>query len=189
MREPRQTTQRDLDALERHAGYQGRRCRTPAVVIPTHQATSGSPARARRRRSTSAPRRSSNASAVSLPGVSLGTIYRTLDILRGIGLVQASLMPAAAATYEAALEKHHHLLCTECDDDHERERRPTSPRSHVRSPRSMASAKSTASWRHGRCARCAGSLRGSAAARRRSERPSRTARGRSRGRSAILRNA
>lgn len=51
-----------------------------------------------------------------LPGVSLGTIYRTLDILRGIGLVQIFSHAGGAAKYEAALEKHHHLVCTHCGD-------------------------------------------------------------------------
>ena len=49
-----------------------------------------------------------------LPGVSLGTIYRTLDILRSIGLVQVFAHAGGAAKYEAALDKHHHLLCTQC---------------------------------------------------------------------------
>jgi Fe2+ or Zn2+ uptake regulation protein len=48
-----------------------------------------------------------------LPAVSLGTIYRTLDILRGIGLVQIFLF-GGAARYEAALDKHHHLVCVAC---------------------------------------------------------------------------
>jgi Fe2+ or Zn2+ uptake regulation protein len=48
------------------------------------------------------------------PGVSLGTIYRTLDILREIGLVQVFSYGGSAARYEATLEKHHHLLCLEC---------------------------------------------------------------------------
>jgi len=51
-----------------------------------------------------------------LPGVSLGTIYRTLDILRSIGLVQIFAYAGAAAKYEAALDKHHHLVCTRCAD-------------------------------------------------------------------------
>ncbi len=51
-----------------------------------------------------------------LPGVSLGTIYRTLDILRGIGLVQIFSHAGGAAKYEAALEKHHHLVCTQCGE-------------------------------------------------------------------------
>lgn len=51
----------------------------------------------------------------SLPSVSLGTVYRTLDILRDIGLVQAFSHAGAAARYEAALDKHHHLLCVNCN--------------------------------------------------------------------------
>jgi Fe2+ or Zn2+ uptake regulation protein len=49
-----------------------------------------------------------------VPDVSLGTIYRTLDILRAIGLVQAFSFAGGAARYEAALAKHHHLLCSSC---------------------------------------------------------------------------
>jgi Fe2+ or Zn2+ uptake regulation protein len=49
-----------------------------------------------------------------LPGVSLGTIYRTLDILREIGLVQIFSFGGIAARYEATLEKHHHMLCSTC---------------------------------------------------------------------------
>jgi Fur family ferric uptake transcriptional regulator len=49
-----------------------------------------------------------------MPGVSLGTIYRTLEILREIGLVQAFSFAGSAARYEAALDKHHHLLCLDC---------------------------------------------------------------------------
>ncbi len=49
-----------------------------------------------------------------LPGVSLGTIYRTLDILRELGLVQIFTFGGIAARYEVALEKHHHLLCSVC---------------------------------------------------------------------------
>ncbi len=51
---------------------------------------------------------------LELPGVSLGTIYRTLDILRSIGLVQIFSYAGGAAKYEAALDKHHHLVCTQC---------------------------------------------------------------------------
>jgi Fur family ferric uptake transcriptional regulator len=51
-----------------------------------------------------------------LPGVSLGTIYRTVDILREIGLVQVFAHNGMAARYEASLSKHHHLLCDVCHD-------------------------------------------------------------------------
>jgi Fe2+ or Zn2+ uptake regulation protein len=49
-----------------------------------------------------------------IPGVSLGTIYRTLDILRDIGLVQMFTHDSDAARFEASLDKHHHLLCSHC---------------------------------------------------------------------------
>jgi Fe2+ or Zn2+ uptake regulation protein len=49
-----------------------------------------------------------------MPGVSLGTIYRTLDILRKSGLVQMFSSGGSAARYEAAADKHHHLLCSIC---------------------------------------------------------------------------
>jgi Fur family peroxide stress response transcriptional regulator len=49
-----------------------------------------------------------------MPAVSLGTVYRTLEILRGLGLVQSFAYGSDAARYEAALDKHHHLLCTTC---------------------------------------------------------------------------
>ena len=52
-----------------------------------------------------------------LPAVSLGTVYRTLDILRGIGLVQIFAF-GGAARYEAALDKHHHLVCVSCSEIH-----------------------------------------------------------------------
>jgi Fur family ferric uptake transcriptional regulator len=51
-----------------------------------------------------------------LPGVSLGTIYRTVDILREIGLVQIFTHNGMAARYEASLSKHHHLICDVCHD-------------------------------------------------------------------------
>ena len=51
-----------------------------------------------------------------LPGVSLGTIYRTVDILREIGLVQVFTHAGMAARYEASLSKHHHLVCNTCGD-------------------------------------------------------------------------
>jgi Fe2+ or Zn2+ uptake regulation protein len=53
---------------------------------------------------------------MDMPGVSLGTIYRTLDILRSIGLVQLFSFAGTAARYEAALDKHHHLVCAVCHE-------------------------------------------------------------------------
>lgn len=53
---------------------------------------------------------------VELPAVSLGTIYRTVDILHEIGLVQIFVHNGMAARYEAALDRHHHLVCDVCHD-------------------------------------------------------------------------
>ena len=49
-----------------------------------------------------------------LPSLGLATIYRTLDLLRELGLVQMVQFPGTAARYEARLDRHHHLLCTRC---------------------------------------------------------------------------
>ncbi|MBC5810937.1 MAG: transcriptional repressor [Candidatus Eremiobacteraeota bacterium] len=56
-----------------------------------------------------------------LPATSLGTIYRTLEILRALGLVQVFSYDGSAARFERSREKHHHLTCTVCrrvDDVH-----------------------------------------------------------------------
>jgi len=49
-----------------------------------------------------------------LPGISLGTVYRTLDILRGIGLVTVFSLPGSAARYERGSGDHHHIVCSDC---------------------------------------------------------------------------
>ncbi|HVA36980.1 MAG TPA: Fur family transcriptional regulator [Candidatus Dormibacteraeota bacterium] len=49
-----------------------------------------------------------------LPSLGLATIYRTLDLLRELGLVQMVQFPGTAARYEARLDKHYHLLCARC---------------------------------------------------------------------------
>lgn len=97
-----------------------------------------------------------------LPAVSLGTIYRTLDILRGIGLVQM-FVHGGAARYEAALDKHHHLICVACGEI-----------TNVPAPEVSAIALAVAQDNRytgidatltvtGRCARCAGLPRSGAA--------------------------
>jgi Fe2+ or Zn2+ uptake regulation protein len=49
-----------------------------------------------------------------LTSISLGTIYRTLEILRDLGLVQVFSFEGGAARYETALDKHFHLMCSQC---------------------------------------------------------------------------
>ncbi len=49
------------------------------------------------------------------PYVSLSTIYRTLELLRELGLVRESHLPGENPHYEAADGKaHHHLVCRGC---------------------------------------------------------------------------
>ena len=49
------------------------------------------------------------------PYVSLSTIYRTLELLRELGLVRENHLPGEQPHYEAAEGKaHHHLVCRNC---------------------------------------------------------------------------
>src|SRR3984893_1846484 len=49
------------------------------------------------------------------PNVSLSTIYRTLELLRELGLVRENHLPGEQPRYEAAEGKaHHHLVCKNC---------------------------------------------------------------------------
>lgn len=49
------------------------------------------------------------------PYVSLSTIYRTLELLRKLGLVRESHLAGGQPLYEAvAGQAHHHLVCREC---------------------------------------------------------------------------
>src|SRR6266567_9607206 len=46
------------------------------------------------------------------PQVNLSTIYRTLELLRELGLVRENHMPGESPRYELASGKsHHHLVC------------------------------------------------------------------------------
>lgn len=49
------------------------------------------------------------------PYVSLSTVYRTLELLRELGLVRENHLPGEQPHYEAARGKaHHHLVCRRC---------------------------------------------------------------------------
>lgn len=49
------------------------------------------------------------------PQVSLSTIYRTLELLRELGLVRENRLPGEQPHYEAADgQAHHHLVCRRC---------------------------------------------------------------------------
>jgi len=49
-----------------------------------------------------------------VPTISLGTVYKTLDILKDLGAVAEVDAPRSATRYEAVVEPHHHLICGSC---------------------------------------------------------------------------
>ena len=49
-----------------------------------------------------------------LPTVSLDTVYRTLWLLRDLGLVATLGVPHDRSRFDANLDKHHHFVCTCC---------------------------------------------------------------------------
>jgi Fur family transcriptional regulator, ferric uptake regulator len=57
------------------------------------------------------------------PGVGMVTVYRTLDLFFGLGLVRR-LDLGDGPRYELAEDHHHHLICEGCGDITEFERCP-----------------------------------------------------------------
>src|SRR3954471_10744133 len=49
-----------------------------------------------------------------IPGVSLPTVYSTLELLEGLGLVRRVGSVAGRVLYDSRLDDHHHAVCSEC---------------------------------------------------------------------------
>ena len=49
-----------------------------------------------------------------LPGVSLPTVYATLDLLEELGLLRRVTVQGGAVLYDPELGQHHHAVCTQC---------------------------------------------------------------------------
>ena len=49
-----------------------------------------------------------------VPNVSLGTVYRNLDILAKRGLIRALATAGEPRRYDGMLEEHHHIVCEVC---------------------------------------------------------------------------
>lgn len=47
-------------------------------------------------------------------GISRATVYRTLETLVSIGLLDRVCHPGAATRYDIRTERHHHLVCDGC---------------------------------------------------------------------------
>lgn len=49
-----------------------------------------------------------------MPSLSLATIYKALDALSELGVVREVAVVSDAKRYDANLDAHHHIVCTEC---------------------------------------------------------------------------
>src|SRR3954462_12185703 len=49
-----------------------------------------------------------------LPGVSLPTVYATLELLSEVGAVRPVPLPSGAAVYDSRVDPHHHVRCRRC---------------------------------------------------------------------------
>ncbi len=52
----------------------------------------------------------------TVPSISLGTVYRTLDALTEEGYLAPLSRPGEALRYEANLDGHLHLICRKCNE-------------------------------------------------------------------------
>lgn len=51
-----------------------------------------------------------------VPGISLPTVYATLELLEGLGLVRRVATESATAVYDPRTDDHHHLVCRGCGE-------------------------------------------------------------------------
>src|SRR6185437_11677947 len=49
-----------------------------------------------------------------LPGVSLPTVYATLELLEDLGAIRRVAVPGGPALYDPRTEPHHHMVCSVC---------------------------------------------------------------------------
>ncbi len=49
------------------------------------------------------------------PALSLATVYKTLDVLKRLGVIRELPVSSGARRFDGNLERHHHLVCTQCD--------------------------------------------------------------------------
>ena len=49
-----------------------------------------------------------------LPGVALPTVYATLELFEGLGLIRRIRTSSGPALFDPVLDGHHHLVCRRC---------------------------------------------------------------------------
>jgi Fe2+ or Zn2+ uptake regulation protein len=52
--------------------------------------------------------------AEQIPSLSAATVYDTLDLLDGLGLIRRVSTPRGATTYDSRTDDHHHMICRAC---------------------------------------------------------------------------
>ncbi|MEN3038316.1 MAG: transcriptional repressor [Candidatus Kryptonium sp.] len=51
-----------------------------------------------------------------IPNISLGTVYRNLNLLKDEGLIrEVTIQGSSSARYDANLEPHYHFICLKCN--------------------------------------------------------------------------
>lgn len=48
------------------------------------------------------------------PSISLGTVYRNLNVLVGNGMINKLKMPSGSDRYDGDLKNHYHVVCDKC---------------------------------------------------------------------------
>ena len=87
------------------------------------------------------------------PGVGIVTVYRTLDLLGGLGIVRR-LDLGDGARYELAEDHHHHAICESCGDISEFEECPLDPARLPSGGDSGFEVRAHSVEVYGRCAAC-----------------------------------
>jgi Fur family peroxide stress response transcriptional regulator len=54
-----------------------------------------------------------------LPNISLGTVYRNLNMLVELGQIRKIIMPVVSDRFDKTLENHYHLYCKNCNSIHD----------------------------------------------------------------------
>jgi Fur family ferric uptake transcriptional regulator len=65
-----------------------------------------------------------------LPRISLGTVYRNLELLTQLGLVRRLEMAGSEARFDGNVDEHFHVRCVRCDKVDDADGLPAKPLKH-----------------------------------------------------------
>lgn len=94
------------------------------------------------------------AAAPKLPGLSLPTVYATLETFAGLGLVRR-VAAGGPVRWDPAAEPHAHLACGVCGSLEDLPESPASSELEVAAGRAGFTVEAVDTVLHGRCAACA----------------------------------